>query len=243
MDWVHGHLKHRDSCAAAPGKYFLRATCLNTIQVWRWRTAGGCGPGDHTGCLRTFQRRDPLDPSNLCSSPVGPHYFLRTSGFPHPLPWAKWGSGEDWPQDCSFLGPRELWVPMHSEPNSHLIGHLWPQVPCMAGGENLPQQAPPGSRHRTDDGQDVEGQVSWVHPLLCLHQAPEPSCSQTLGGNPSVPSHSWFTAQEARGGRGRSPQCPLVFISTDLGQELGRPWESRSWLCALGCVMTLTWKR
>ena len=46
---------------------------------------------------------------------------------------------------------------MHSEPKSHLIGHVWPQVPGVAGGENLPQQAPPGSRHLTDDGTRCRG--------------------------------------------------------------------------------------
>lgn len=123
----------------------------------------------------------------------------------------------------------------------------WPFVAssprCDRWKRIFPSRHPQGPGTSQTMGQDVEGQVSRVHPLLCLHQAPGTSCSQALGGTPSAPSHPWFPAQEARGRRGRNPQCPLVFISTDPDQELGRPWETRSWLYALGCIMTLTWKR
>lgn len=34
------------------------------------------------------------------------------------------GIRQDWPLEGSFRGPRELRVPMHSEPKSQLIGHL-----------------------------------------------------------------------------------------------------------------------
>ena len=145
MDWVHDHLKHRNSCAAAPGKYFLHVTLLITIQGWRWRTQGLWARRSHWLPGETFQRRG--TGSNLCSSPVGPPLLPEDLRLPASPALGQGGFRGRLVSGLQLPGTRELWVPVHSEPKSHLIGHLWPQVPGVAGGENLSQQVPPGSRH------------------------------------------------------------------------------------------------
>lgn len=90
----------------------------------------GPWPGDHTGLpWGSFSEEGHWVPPNLCSSPAGPHCFLRTSGFRLPCLGPR-GVREDWPQDCRQSRTQGVVRPECTQsPSLTLIGHLWPQVP------------------------------------------------------------------------------------------------------------------
>lgn len=94
MDRVHGHLKHRNNCAAPPGKYFLRVTLLITIQGWGWRRARAVGQEITLAAWGDSSEEGHWVPPTCVPPLLVPHCFLRTSGFPPPLPWAEGGQGK-----------------------------------------------------------------------------------------------------------------------------------------------------
>ena len=87
-------MRHRNSCAAAPGEYSLLVTLLITVQGWRWRAARAVGQEITLAARGDFSGEGHWV-SLTCVPPLlVPHRFLRTSGFPPPLPWAEVGQGK-----------------------------------------------------------------------------------------------------------------------------------------------------
>ena len=110
---------------------------------WEWGRGWGWAMGQQVppAARRTPLQGGPLGPSKFSSfSPVGPQRFLR--GFrllaSSVLNWGE--SEQDWPLEGSFLAPRELGVPGHSEPKSHLIGHLRPLFPASSDRYTCPSK-------------------------------------------------------------------------------------------------------
>ena len=123
------------------------------LQSWEDLSKMATGPSKTTCFL-------PVDDS----APMGISGFLPPPGLDRDV------SEEVWPQDCIFLGSRELGVPVHSQAKSHLIGQLKMRVPAVPSGEHLPQQRDQGCRcHEYYPAEGARQSNRWVSLNILLH--------------------------------------------------------------------------